>query len=199
MLDTIIIGAGPAGMAAGIYAARAELSHVVLESGLMSGGQIINTSEVDNYPGLKGIGGFELGQQMQQQAERFGAETVLTEVLELDLSPAEKAVRTSDGMFWGKTVVFATGASPAENPDNEAALQKNFTTEQWGRIKAFYLPGGLNYEQMGAVNKAMMAAFRVMVKKQEGESSQMYQMLCKSYDLAEEKYIQPLVEHCQGK
>ena len=98
-----------------------------------------------------------------------------------------------------KLVVFATGASPAENPDNEAAMKKNFTTEQWGRIKAFYLPGGLNYEQMGAVNKAMMAAFRVMVKAQEGESSQMYQMLCKSYDLAEEKYIQPLVEHCQGK
>ena len=98
-----------------------------------------------------------------------------------------------------KLVVFATGASPAENPDNEAAMKKNFTTEQWGRIKAFYLPGGLNYEQMGAVNKAMMAAFRVMVKKQEGENSQMYQMLCKSYDLAEEKYIQPLVEHCQGK
>ncbi len=98
-----------------------------------------------------------------------------------------------------KLVVFATGASPAENLDNETALQKNFTTEQWGRIKAFYLPGGLNYEQMGAVNKAMMAAFRVMVKKQEGENSQMYQMLCKSYDLAEEKYIQPLVEHCQGK
>ena len=95
-------------------------------------------------------------------------------------------------------VVFATGASPAENPDNEAALKKNFTTEQWGRIKAFYLPGGLNYEQMGAVNKAMMAAFRAMVKAQEGESSQMYQMLCKSYDLAEEKYIQPLVEHCKG-
>ena len=98
-----------------------------------------------------------------------------------------------------KLVVFATGASPAENPDNEAAMKKNFTTEQWGRIKAFYLPGGLNYEQMGAVNKAMMAAFRAMVKAQEGESSQMYQMLCKSYDLAEEKYIQPLVEHCQGK
>lgn len=98
-----------------------------------------------------------------------------------------------------KLVVFATGASPAENPDNEAAMKKNFTTEQWGRIKAFYLPGGLNYEQMGAVNKAMMAAFRAMVKAQEGENSQMYQMLCKSYDLAEEKYIQPLVEHCQGE
>lgn len=95
-------------------------------------------------------------------------------------------------------VVFATGASPAENPDIEESMKKNFTPEQRGNIKAFYFPGGLNYEAMGAVDRALMAAFRAMVKKQEGESSQMYQMLCKSYDLAEEKYIQPLVECCKG-
>lgn len=95
-------------------------------------------------------------------------------------------------------VVFATGASPAENPDIEESMKKNFTPEQWGNIKAFYFPGGLNYEAMGAVDRALMAAFRAMVKKQEGESSQMYQMLCKSYDLTEEKYIQPLVECCKG-
>ena len=96
-----------------------------------------------------------------------------------------------------RLAVFATGASPAENPDNEAAMRKNFTQEQCGRIKAFYMPGGLNYEKMGAVNKAMMAAFRAIVKKQEGEGSEMYRMLCKSYSLAEEKHIQPLVEWCR--
>ena len=72
MLDTLIIGAGPAGMAAGIYAARAELSHLVLESGLMSGGQIVNTSEVDNYPGLKGIGGFELAMKFREHCDECG-------------------------------------------------------------------------------------------------------------------------------
>lgn len=95
-------------------------------------------------------------------------------------------------------VVFATGASPAENPDIEPAMKKNFTPAQWERIKAFYCPGGLNYEAMGAVDRALMAAFRAMVKKQEGEGSQMYQMLCKSYDLTDEKYIEPLVECCKG-
>lgn len=97
-----------------------------------------------------------------------------------------------------KLAVFATGASPAENPDNEAAMRKNFTEEQYGRIGHFYFPGGLNYEKMGAVNRAMMAAFRAMVKKQEGENSPAYQLLCKSYSLAEEKYIQPLVDFCRG-
>ena len=95
-------------------------------------------------------------------------------------------------------LVFATGASPAENPDIEESMKKNFTPEQWGSIKAFYFPGGLNYEQMGAVDRALMAAFRAMVKKQEGEDSEMYRMVCQSYDLTKEKYIQPLVEACQG-
>lgn len=95
-------------------------------------------------------------------------------------------------------VVFATGASPAENPDIEPSMKRNFTQEQQERIKAFYLPGGLNYEQMGAVDKALMAAFRAMTKKQMGENSEMYQMLCKSYDLSDEKHIVPLVEHCRG-
>lgn len=97
-----------------------------------------------------------------------------------------------------KVAVFATGASPAENLEIEPAMRRNFTDDQWNKLRAFYLPGGLNYEAMGAVDKALMAAFRAMTKKQEGESSEMYQMLCKSYDLSDEKYIQPLVEYCQG-
>lgn len=96
-----------------------------------------------------------------------------------------------------KLAVFATGASPAENPEVESSLKKNFTPEQWGRIKTFYFPGGLNYENMGRMDRMLMAAFRAMVKKQEGENSEMYKMLCKSYDLTDRKYIEPLVAYCQ--
>ena len=110
--DMLVIGGGPGGYTAALYAARSGLSVAVLEK-LSAGGQMALTDTVDNYPGFpEGIDGFSLGENMQLQAERFGAETVLTEVLELDLRPEEKAVRTGDGMFWGKTVVFSTGASP---------------------------------------------------------------------------------------
>lgn len=111
MLDTVIIGAGPAGMTAGIYAARAELSHVVLESGLMSGGQIINTSEVDNYPGLKGIGGFDLAMKFREHCDQCGVsfrDGMVTEVIKQDNG---FLVSLESGEAYStKTVLFATGA-----------------------------------------------------------------------------------------
>lgn len=110
--DMLVVGGGPGGYTAALYAARSGLSVAVLEK-LSAGGQMALTDTVDNYPGFpEGIDGFSLGENMQLQAKRFGAETVLTEVLELDLSSTEKAVRTGDGLFWGKTVVFSTGAGP---------------------------------------------------------------------------------------
>lgn len=109
---------------------------------------------------------------------------------------AKKFLQKAEGLN-KRVAVFAVGASPADSPDIEPAMKKNFTAEQWQHIKAFYCPGGLNYERMGAMDRALMAAFRAMVKKQEGESSVMYQMLCKSYDLTDRKYIQPLVAFCK--
>lgn len=110
--DMVIIGGGPGGYTAALYAARAGLDTVVLEK-LSSGGQMALTSQIDNYPGFEdGIDGFTLGEKMQLGAERFGAGTELAEVFSLDLSGSVKRVETSEGTFLGKTVVLATGANP---------------------------------------------------------------------------------------
>ena len=110
--DMLIIGGGPGGYTAALYAARAGLSVALLEK-LSAGGQMALTSEIDNYPGFpKGVDGFELGLQMKEGAERFGAETVLAEVFSLRLEEEIKEAHTSEGLFRGRTVVFATGANP---------------------------------------------------------------------------------------
>ena len=110
--DMLIIGGGPGGYTAALYAARSGLSVALLEK-LSAGGQMALTSEIDNYPGFpKGVDGFELGLQMKEGAERFGAETVLAEVFSLRLEEEIKEAHTSEGLFRGRTVVFATGANP---------------------------------------------------------------------------------------
>ena len=112
--DMLIIGGGPAGFTAALYAARAGLSVLVLEK-LSAGGQMALTENIDNYPGFpEGIDGFTLASRMQGQAERFGAETVLAEVLALDLRAEPKTAETSEGTFYGRTVVYAAGAEPRQ-------------------------------------------------------------------------------------
>lgn len=110
--DMVIVGGGPGGYTAALYAARAGLSAVVLEQ-LSAGGQMALTHQIDNYPGFpEGIDGFELGEKMQAQAERFGAVTEYAQVLNVDLLANPKVLQTSEGTFRGKTVVIATGANP---------------------------------------------------------------------------------------
>lgn len=110
--DMIVIGGGPGGYTAALYGARAGLSVLVLER-LSPGGQMALTHQIDNYPGFEnGIDGFELGRKMQQGAQRFGARTVFAEVNYVDLKAQPKTVDTSEGRFYGRTVVFATGAEP---------------------------------------------------------------------------------------
>lgn len=112
--DMIIIGGGPGGYTAALYAARAGLDTIVLEK-LSAGGQMALTTQIDNYPGFEdGIDGFTLGEKMQENAERFGAKTELAEVLSVDLQANPKVVETSEGIFYGRTVVYATGATPRE-------------------------------------------------------------------------------------
>ena len=110
--DMIVLGGGPGGYTAALYAARAGRSVLVLER-LSPGGQMALTSEIDNYPGFpEGVDGFELGMKFQEQAHRFGAETEYAEVRSMDLSADPKVLHTPDGDFYGRTVVIATGAGP---------------------------------------------------------------------------------------
>ena len=112
--DLIVVGGGPAGYSAALYAARAGLSVLVLEK-LSAGGQMALTHQIDNYPGFPdGIDGFELAESMQQQAERFGAVTEYAEVYNADLEAQPKVIETSEGNFYGRTVIVATGAGPRE-------------------------------------------------------------------------------------
>ena len=111
MFDLIIIGAGPAGLAAAIYAARAELKFIVLEKEIMSGGQIINTYEVDNYPGLYHMGGFDLAMKFREHADALGASFVTGEVERIEAIPAGKKVICKDGTeYETKTVILSGGA-----------------------------------------------------------------------------------------
>ena len=124
--DMIIIGGGPAGYTAALYAARAGLSTLVLEK-LSAGGQMALTEQIDNYPGFEsGIDGFTLGEKMQQSAERFGAVTELAEVYKASLSGKIKTLDTSEGVFQSNTVVIATGATPRPLgvPGEEALIGK---------------------------------------------------------------------------
>lgn len=110
--DMAVIGGGPGGYTAALYAARAGLRTLVLEK-LSPGGQMALTSTIDNYPGFpQGVDGWELSQAMAEGAQRFGAETEMAEVYSVDLNAAPKAIETSEGSFLAKTVVIATGAGP---------------------------------------------------------------------------------------
>ncbi len=110
--DMLIIGGGPAGYAAALYASRAGLDTLIIEK-MSVGGQMALTDIIDNYPGFdQGIDGFTLGMQMQAGAERFGAKTEYAEVLSVDLIPKIKKVVTESGEYYSRTIVIATGAGP---------------------------------------------------------------------------------------
>ena len=110
----IVIGGGPGGYTAALYAARANLSVAILEK-LSPGGQMGTTDVIDNYPGFpQGVNGFELAMQMKEGAERFGAQTQLAEVTQVELAGQVKTIHTSGGDYQARTVVLATGAHPRE-------------------------------------------------------------------------------------
>lgn len=122
--DILIIGGGPAGYTAALYAARAGMSVIVLEM-LSPGGQMATTTEIDNYPGFEEtVDGFDLAQRMKAGAERFGAESELAEVTAVKFSEGIKTVETTSGTYEAKAVIIATGAAPRElGIENETELR----------------------------------------------------------------------------
>ena len=96
-----------------------------------------------------------------------------------------------------KLFVFLVGASPAEAPEAQAALRKNFTDDEWSKIKAFYCPGGLNYEKMGWGSRSMLKMFVKMLSNKKDITQKelaQVQLLSKSFDISDKKYIEPIVE-----
>lgn len=134
MYDVVIIGSGPAGLCAAIYAKRAGLKSVTVERSPMSGGQVLNTYEVDNYPGLSGINGFDMGMKFREHADKLGCEFLNTEVFKIEKGKMQEAgekeleaaalketkkeecffVETNEGVLRTKTVLAAMGASHAK-------------------------------------------------------------------------------------
>ncbi len=108
--DVVIIGGGPAGLTAGLYASRARLNSLLIEKGLV-GGQVANAERVENYSGFpEGINGLELGQLMHQQATKYGLKTLLAEVTGIELQEGQKVIRTTEGDFIARAVIIAGGS-----------------------------------------------------------------------------------------
>jgi thioredoxin reductase (NADPH) len=109
--DVIIIGSGPAGYTAAVYAARAKLSPIVFEGSVTAGGALMQTTDVENFPGFPdGVLGPDLMDSMRKQAERFGAELITDDVVEVDLAATPKVVKTHSETYHARTVIVATGS-----------------------------------------------------------------------------------------
>ncbi len=113
MYDLIIIGSGPAGLSAAVYGMRAGLKLLVVEKAPMSGGQVLNTYEVDNYLGMPGMNGFDMGMQFRAHADKLGAEFREGRVLSIEHRGDRKLITLEDGTLETKTVILATGAEHA--------------------------------------------------------------------------------------
>lgn len=109
--DLVIVGSGPAGLAAAIYAERARIRTLVIEKGMVSGGQVLTTYEVDNYPGLPGVGGYDLGTKFREHADNLGAQFAEDEVLRIEDAGDVKRIVCEHETYEAKAVILATGAS----------------------------------------------------------------------------------------
>ena len=172
--DLIIIGGGPGGYTAALYAARAGLNVVVLEK-LSAGGQMALTSQIDNYPGFdQGVDGFELGEKMQLGAERFGAVTEFADVYSVDLQAQPKKISTSEGEYFARAVVIATGANPRKLglPEEEALTGRgvNYCAHCDGpfyKDKTVVVVGGGNTAVADAIYLSRIAKKVILVHRRD--------------------------------
>lgn len=172
--DVIVIGGGPAGYTAALYAARAGLDTAVIER-MAAGGQIALTGEVENYPGFdEGIDGFTLGMKMQAGAERFGAHTLREEVVSVDFSGETKEVRTAEGEHFARTVIIATGADPRKLgiPGEDALIGRglHYCAHCDGRFykgKTVMVVGGGNSAAADALYLSRLAAKVIVVHRRD--------------------------------
>ena len=172
--DMIVLGGGPGGYTAALYAARAGLRVAVLEK-LSAGGQMALTSKVDNYPGFpEGVDGFELGMKFQEQAQRFGAVTEYAEVRALDLKADPKVLHTTEGDFFAKTVVIATGAGARklglDNEDRLTGRGVNYCAHCDGmfyRGKTVALVGGGNSAAAEALYLSRIAKKVILIHRRD--------------------------------
>lgn len=111
LYDLVIIGSGPAGLSSAIYALRANLNALIIEKDVMIGGQILNTFEVDNYPGFPGINGFDLGMKFREHADKLGAKFIEEEVMHIDIDSDIKVIKTNKQEIKSKAIIIATGAN----------------------------------------------------------------------------------------
>lgn len=174
LFDVLILGGGPAGYTAALYAARAGLTALVLEQ-LSPGGQMALSHQIDNYPGFdEGIDGFTLAEKMAAQSQRFGAKTELAQVLSADLRTEPKRVDTSEGTFYGKTVIIATGAVPRTLglPEEQALTGRgvNYCAACDGmfyRGKTVVVVGGGNSAAADALLLSRVAKTVILVHRRE--------------------------------
>ncbi len=172
--DLIIIGGGPAGYTAALYASRAGLDSVLIEK-LSPGGQMALTGDIDNYPGFdEGIDGLTLGFKMQQGAERFGAVTEYAEVVSVDFSENIKKIETTSGYFFSKAVIISTGASPRELglPDEATFVGKgvHYCAHCDGRFyknKTVIVVGGGNSAVADALYLSRLAKKVILVHRRD--------------------------------
>ena len=172
--DILIIGGGPAGYTAALYAARAGLDTAIIEK-MSIGGQMALTDIIDNYPGFEeGVEGFTLGMKMQAGAERFGAKTLYAEVLRADLTGDVKRVVTADGVCFARAVVIATGADPRTLgiPGEERLMGKglHYCAHCDGRFykgKEVMVIGGGNTAAADALYLSHLAAKVIVVHRRD--------------------------------
>ena len=172
--DMVILGGGPGGYTAALYAARAGLDALLVER-LSVGGQMTLTGDIDNYPGFpEGVDGFELGMRMQQQAERFGARTEYAQVTGLDLKVEPKVVTTDSGTLYARTVVVALGAGPRklELPNEERLTGRgvHFCAHCDGafyRDKVVALVGGGDSAAAEALHLARLAKKVILIHRRD--------------------------------